>query len=130
MRKERGGSTINDISEHKRIKEKHQSFTKDILDSDFKVVWINHSTEKYYGLQREKVIGKDKRKLIKQNIQYIFEDSNEFIRKVFVTYDNNAYVENFECHILPDGKRKERGLAYNISMKSWESYLIVEIVHK
>ena len=107
LREEREKKVFKDITEHQQIKEKYQSFTKDILDasavgifildSDFKVVWINHSTEKYFGLQREKVIGKDKRKLIKKNIQNIFEDPNEFIRKVFATYDNNTYIENFEC---------------------------------
>ena len=107
LREEREKKVFKDITEHQQIKEKYQSFTKDILDSsavgifildsDFKVVWINHSTEKYFGLQREIVIGKDKRKLIKKNIQNIFEDPNEFIRKVFATYDNNTYIENFEC---------------------------------
>jgi len=115
-------SLLNDTTKQKQIEEKYQSFTKDILDSsavgmfildsDFKVVWINHSTEKYFGLQREKVIGKDKRKLIKKNIQHIFEDPNEFIRRVFATYDDNTYIENFECHVLPEGKRKERLLEH------------------
>jgi len=63
-------------------------------------------------LQREKVIGKDKRKLIKKNIQHILEDPDEFIRKVFATYDNNTYVANFECHVLPEGRRKERWLEH------------------
>ena len=122
LRKKEGESELNDFVEYKQNEEKYQSFTKDILDSsavgmfildsDFKVVWINHSTEKYFGLQREKVIGKDKRKLIKKNIQHIFEDSDEFIRKVFATYDNNTYIENFECHVLPEGKRKERWLEH------------------
>jgi len=122
LRKKQGKSALNDFVEYKQNEEKYQSFTKDILDfsavgmfildSDFKVVWINHSTEKYFGLQREKVIGKDKRKLIKKNIQHIFEDPDEFIRKVFATYDNNTYVENFECHVLPEGKRKERWLEH------------------
>ena len=122
LRKERRESALKDITEYKQIEEKYPSFTKDILDasavgkfildSDFKVVWINHSIEKYFGLQREKVIGKDKRKLIKKNIQHIFEDPDEFIRKVFATYDNNTYIENFECHVLPDGKRNERWLEH------------------
>ena len=122
LRKKEGESELNDFVEYKQNEEKYQSFTKDILDSsavgmfildsDFKVVWINHSAEKYFGLQREKVIGKDKRKLIKKNIQHIFEDSDEFIRKVFATYDNNTYIENFECHVLPEGKRKERWLEH------------------
>ena len=111
-----------DITKHKQIEERYQSFTKDILDgsavgifildSDFKVVWISSLTEKYFGLQREKVIGKDKRKLIKKNIQHIFEDPDEFTQKVFATYDNNTYIENFECHVLPEGKRKERWLEH------------------
>jgi len=122
LRKKEGESALNDFVEYKQNEEKYQSFTKNILDSsavgmfildsDFKVVWINHSTEKYFGLQREKVIGKDKRKLVKKNIQHIFEDPDEFIRKVFATYDNNTYVENFECHVLPEGKRKERWLEH------------------
>jgi len=120
--KKEGESVLNDFLKYKQNEEKYQSFTKGILDSsvvgmfildsDFKVVWINHSTEKYFGLQREKVIGKDKRKLIKKNIQHIFEDPDEFIRKVFATYDNNTYIENFECHVLPEGKRKERWLEH------------------
>ena len=60
-----------DITKQKQIDEKSQSFTNNILDassigiflldSDFKVVWINHAIEDYFGLQREKVIGKDKK---------------------------------------------------------------------
>jgi len=83
-----------------------------ILDSDFKVAWINHSIEKYFGILRDKVIGSDKRKLIKENIQYIFEKPDEFIRKVFATYDDNTYIENFECHILPKNTRKERWMEH------------------
>ncbi|MEA1939641.1 MAG: PAS domain S-box protein [Candidatus Caldatribacteriota bacterium] len=121
-REELEKKTLNTIIKPIKIKDKYLSFTKNILDSsavgifildsDFKVVWINNSTERYFGLQREKVIGKDKRNLIKKNIQHIFEDPDEFIRKVFATYDNNTYVENFECHVLPDGKRKERWLEH------------------
>ena len=122
LRKEREKSALDDTTKHKQLEEKYQSFTKDILDaskvgifilnSDFKVVWINNALENYFGLQREKIIGKDKRQLIKENIQHIFEDPDEFIRKVFATYDNNIYIENFECHVLPKGKRKERWLEH------------------
>jgi len=122
LREEREESAIKDITKHAYIKEKFPSFTKNILDSsavgifildsDFKVVWINHAIEDYFGLQREKVIGKDKRKLIKENIQNIFEEPDEFTRKVFATYDNNTYIENFECHVLSSGKREDRWLEH------------------
>jgi len=122
LREEREESAINDITKHAYIKEKIPSFTKNILDSsaagifildsDFKVVWMNHSTENYFGLEREKVIGKDKRQLIRENIKHIFKDPDEFIRKVFATYDNNTYIENFECHVLAGDNRKERYLEH------------------
>jgi len=63
-----------------------------ILDVEFKVVWINHSTEKYFGLKRDDVIGKDKRQLISKNIKDIFEDPETFEQKVSATYDNNTYL--------------------------------------
>jgi len=100
----------------------YRSFTDDvlenlivglfILDADFKVVWINRAIERYFGLQREAIIGKDKRQLIQERIQTIFADPKTFVKKVFATYDNNTYVENFECHVLPSGERKERWLEH------------------
>jgi PAS domain S-box-containing protein len=83
-----------------------------ILDAEFKVVWINHSTEKYFSLKREDVIGKDKRQLIRMRIKDIFEDPETFKQKVFATYDHNTYIENFECHVLPDEERKEYWLEH------------------
>ena len=32
-----------------------------ILDDSFKVVWLNEALERYFGLRRKEVIGKDKR---------------------------------------------------------------------
>ena len=83
-----------------------------ILDDEFKIVWINHSTEKYFGLKREDVIGKDKRQLISDRIKNIFEDPETFEQKVFVSYDDNTYIENFECHVLPGEEQKEYWLEH------------------
>ena len=81
-----------------------------ILDSNFKVVWINSSTEKYFGINRDDVIGKDKRKLIQSKIKNIFDDPDTFLKKIFNAYDDNTYIENFDCHVMPDGNREERWL--------------------
>ncbi len=83
-----------------------------ILDDSFKVVWINQALERYFGLRREKVIGKDKRQLIRGQIKNIFEKPENFVEKVFATYDDNTYVESFECHVLSDGQREERWLEH------------------
>jgi PAS domain S-box-containing protein len=102
--------------------ERYRSLTNDvldssevgvfILDSDFRVVWVNQSLEHYFGLRRDEVVGKDKRQLIHERIKDIFEDTESFTEKVLATYDNNTYIENFECHVLPDSKRKERWLEH------------------
>ena len=83
-----------------------------ILDNDFKIVWVNKTLEKYFGLNREEIIGKDKRQTIQDKIESIFEDPKGFVEKVFATYDNNTYIEAFECHVLPVGKREERWLLH------------------
>lgn len=83
-----------------------------ILDSDFRVVWVNRSLERYFGLKRSEVIGRDKRELIQEKIKDIFEDPEGFSKKVLATYDNNTYIENFECHVLPAEGREERWLEH------------------
>ena len=118
-----------EVSERKRAEEtlresegRYRSLTDDvldssavaifILDSDFRIVWVNQSLENYFGLRRSELVGKDKRQLIRERIRDIFEDPERFTKKVFATYDNNTYIENFECHVLPDGERKERWLEH------------------
>ncbi|MCK4654745.1 MAG: PAS domain S-box protein, partial [Candidatus Cloacimonetes bacterium] len=106
----------------KESEEKYRSMINDVLDasqtgvfvldSEFKIVWINHSIEKYFGLKREDVIGKDKRQLIRSSIKDIFKDPKTFRKKVFATYNNNTYIESFECHVLPDKKHRERLLEH------------------
>ncbi len=83
-----------------------------ILDANFRVVWLNQALERYFGIQRDAVIGRDKRQLIHDRIQYIFEDPKAFADKVIATYDDNTYVEHFECHVLPEGDRQDRWLEH------------------
>jgi len=118
-------STVQDITQRKRAEEalreseeRYRSLTDDVLDSSavgifildskFEVVWVNRALERYFGLDRKDVIGKDKRTLIRGRIKDIFEDPQRFMDKVFATYDDNTHIENFECHILPEGEREER----------------------
>ncbi|MCK4535162.1 MAG: PAS domain S-box protein, partial [Syntrophobacterales bacterium] len=102
---ERHRSLINDVLDTSKV----GIF---ILDAEFKIVWVNRALERYFGLRREDVIGQDKRQLIRKRIKDIFEDPESFIKKVIATYDNNTYVENFECHVLPDGDHEERWLKH------------------
>ena len=83
-----------------------------VLGPDFRVQWINGATELYFGLSHEAVIDADKRSLIESTISSIFEQPERFAETVLATYDDNSYVEEFECHVQPDGAREERWLRH------------------
>lgn len=122
-------ATVRDITDRKQAEEalqkseeKYRSLINDvlessavgifILDKEFKIVWMNKALGCYFGLQRDEVVGKDIRQLIREGIKDIFEDSKLFVEKVFATYDNNAFIENFECHVVSDDEREERWLEH------------------
>ena len=82
-----------------------------VLDADFSVVWINDSIAEYFGVDSD-IIGQDKRGLIEGRIKHIFADPDRFADRVIATYDNNTYVERFECHVTPGDGRKDRWLEH------------------
>ncbi len=83
-----------------------------VLDRDFRVVWLNSGIEEFFGLRREEVLGQNKRRLIQERIKFIFEKPEEFAQKVLRTYEDNTYIENFECHVVPAEGRRERWLEH------------------
>jgi len=83
-----------------------------ILDSHFKVIWINQAIEHYFGINIEEVAGKGRKSLIKKGVQYIFVPSDNFDQKMRTTEINDFSPENFICHVLPSDKRREYWLEY------------------
>ena len=73
---------------------------------------MNQALERYLGLRRDEVIGKDERVLIRQRIKHIFEDPEGFANKLLSAYDKGSFIKNFECHALPSRGREERWLEY------------------
>jgi len=83
-----------------------------VLDENFSVVWLNEGIEEYFGVDREAVIGKDKRQLITDRLKHIFAEPDRFAETVCATYDDNTYVEQFTCQIPGDDIRDERWLEH------------------
>ncbi|MHB9288344.1 PAS domain S-box protein [Halobacteriales archaeon Cl-PHB] len=83
-----------------------------VLDDDFDVAWINDATERYFGLDRETVLGRDKREVVRSTITGRIDDSDAFADQVLATYADNTYAEHFECHVTPGEDRQERWLEH------------------
>ncbi len=83
-----------------------------VLDSEFRVVWINRTLESYFGLDRQDVIGKDKRDLIRTCIKDIFHDPEAFARTLLTSYETNTFVETFLCQVRAGPRRAERWLEH------------------
>ncbi len=83
-----------------------------ILDSRFRIAWINRAMSEYFGLDRETSIGKDKKKLIDEKIKHTVEDGENFARLLHEAYSRNLYNKTFECHVLKGKGRHERWLEH------------------
>ncbi|WP_331236473.1 PAS domain S-box protein [Natronorarus salvus] len=83
-----------------------------VLDEEFRVAWINRATERYFGFDREEVVGSDKRRLVEERVGPVVADGDAFADRVLATYDDNTYVECFECHVTAGEAREERWLEH------------------
>lgn len=83
-----------------------------VLDADFRVVWINPALERLFEISREDVVGHDKRKLLDEEICCKFENPETYKRRIHATYDDNSYVEHFQCRLLSAGGAPGRWLEH------------------
>ncbi|RQG91619.1 PAS domain S-box protein [Natrarchaeobius halalkaliphilus] len=83
-----------------------------VLDEKFDVAWVNETTETYFGVDRADVIGRDKRAVIEETIRDRFVEPQTFEETVLATYDDNTYVEQFECRITAGDGREGRWLEH------------------
>ncbi|WP_132058655.1 GAF domain-containing protein [Halorussus amylolyticus] len=118
-----GGYAIyTDITERKRNEERYRSMTEDVLDNtdvgifvlddEFDVAWINSAIEEYFGLDRESVVGEDKRALVHERVKHLTENPEAFAETVVDAYDDNSYVEEFTVHLPANHSREERYLQH------------------
>ncbi|MXV64578.1 PAS domain S-box protein [Natronorubrum sp. JWXQ-INN-674] len=83
-----------------------------VLDETFDVAWIDETIERYFGVDRSEIVGRDKQTVIEETIQDRFADPEAFAETVVATYDDNTYVEQFECRITSGEGREERWLEH------------------
>ncbi|NIM95137.1 MAG: PAS domain S-box protein [Anaerolineales bacterium] len=102
--------------------ERYRSLTDDVIDSSavgvcildakFNIVWVNRAYEEFFSVDREQLIGKATRSLVRERIMDTVEDPEGFADKILATYDDNRPLESFECHVIPENGREERWLEH------------------
>jgi PAS domain S-box-containing protein len=108
--------------ENRRREENYRSILEDavdslhvgivIVDSDFKVVWINRAMERFFGLKSRTLMGRDMRSVIREVFSKVLENTAEFRRKVSGSYRDQTYLNNVRCEVSRVGHRKRRVLHY------------------
>jgi PAS domain S-box-containing protein len=83
-----------------------------VLDEDLRVTAVNSRIQEFFGMPCAQFVGQDKRKLVTEQIYTIFENGDEFLRRILATYNQNTYAENFLVHVLPGEDRQERWLEH------------------
>ena len=83
-----------------------------VLDEQLDVVRINATTERYFDLDRERVVGRNKRELLHEEIAPRIADADLFTERVSATYDDNTYTERFECRLRTDDEYDGRWLEH------------------
>lgn len=81
-----------------------------VLDRDLRVLWANEAVGRFFGIPTEELIGQHKPRLVRERIQHIFSDPEDFASRVLRAYESNSYEQAFDCHVLPGEGREERWL--------------------
>ncbi|QSW99749.1 PAS domain S-box protein [Haloterrigena alkaliphila] len=83
-----------------------------VIDGDLEVAWIDETAEEYFGLDRNEIIGRDKRQVLEETMKHNFADPERFEETVSGVYEDNSYTERFECRLTADDDREGRWLEH------------------
>lgn len=105
-----------------------------ILGPDLQVMWTNEAIERYFGIDADELIGQDIIEFIQNRLKHIFAKTDAFADALISSYEEETYreeyggsesglsrsqgegeltfIDEFECHVLPDETRQDRWLHY------------------
>ncbi|MFC4542032.1 PAS domain S-box protein [Halosolutus amylolyticus] len=83
-----------------------------VLDDEFQIAWTDEKIAEYLGLDRDALVGRDKRRVVNETMKHRFADPERFAETVLATYDDNSYTERFECRVTADDGRDGRWLEH------------------
>ncbi|WP_049941606.1 PAS domain S-box protein [Haloterrigena turkmenica] len=82
-----------------------------VFDEATEVAWLNAAAERYFGIDRETVLGRNRESVIDETLGDRVADPAAFRDAVTAT-DDGAAAERSECHVTAAGDRAERWLEF------------------
>lgn len=82
-----------------------------ITDRKRQVVWANKTIERFFGVDRDGLIGIDGLRALSRYAN-VFEDSEDIQQAVKEAFEKGGKIDSYTCHVRPGPKRKERSLEY------------------
>jgi PAS domain S-box-containing protein len=84
-----------------------------VLDDQFEVVRITAAAARYFGLDREQVVGRDGRQLLHEQLAPRIEDADRFVRRLSATDDDtDPGAERVVCRLATDDEYDGRWLEH------------------
>ncbi len=75
--------------------------------------WVSRTFERYFGLPREDLLGRDMRRLLlSAELRRVFVDPAPVLETLLRGYADRTHPRRFECHIAAGDGRKERWLEH------------------
>jgi PAS domain S-box-containing protein len=84
-----------------------------IIDDELRIAWADETVCRYFGLDRDDLLGRDKPTALIETIGDAVADDKEFIERLLVLYEDNGSSATFECHVTAGQNREERWLEHS-----------------
>ncbi|MFP8954760.1 PAS domain S-box protein [Natrialbaceae archaeon A-arb3/5] len=84
-----------------------------VLDDDLEVAWTDETVEAYFGLDRATLVGRNGRTVVGDILTKRVADPDSFAETILSAYDDDRYIDHFECRVTGDEAGvEERWLEY------------------
>lgn len=102
---ERLRSITDDALEHSRV-------GIVVLDSNFKITWVNRTFVRYLDVTRDALVQKDMREVLEQVLLPKLLGPVNFVESVLISYDEDTFIEDQELELRRDPDGGSRWLEY------------------
>ena len=83
-----------------------------VLDPSLRVLWVSRTFERYFGIDRAYLLGRDMRQLLRRRFGHVFVEAQAVTGALLRGYAAKEPTEPFECRVAEGDRRDDRWLEY------------------